>query len=376
MQGLNCIMVTRCYSITGSHVVCGNGKCRHWAIRTPKQILSQLLVKAGLLIRATPLIQTTISYPKGGYTRTFGHSQQILQEIQSDKYPYFVRYSNRVDSSTSAQQAYGTGAVQPPLPPDEVRRLCAEYRTGIAVTKEEALRIERETIQQGDDPTGLWKSLRRPRLTASNFRAICKRRPTTPVANAVKTLLYKSISPNVASLRWGRDNEDCARKAYTEEMARRGTPVSTKRSGLVISTNNGCLACSPDGWVEDENSLEKEGVVEYKCPYASRDITPAEAASRDKNFFCNLENGELKLKKKHNYYYQVQGAMAITKRRWCDFVVWTPKGVSVERIDYDASFWSLKMLPQLLNFYEKALLPELAAPEVPNGRPIREPGTW
>ena len=62
---------------------------------------------------------------------------------------------------------------------------------GIAVTIEEALRIERETVQQGDDPTGLWMSLRRPRLTASNFGTICKRRSTTPVANAVKNLLYK-----------------------------------------------------------------------------------------------------------------------------------------------------------------------------------------
>ena len=70
-----------------------------------------------------------------------------------------------------------------------------------------------------------------------------------------------------------------------------------KRSGLVISTSNGCLACSPDGWVEQGNSSEKEGVVEYRCPYASRDVTPVEAASRDKNFFCDLENGKLKLKK-------------------------------------------------------------------------------
>lgn len=114
--------------------------------------------------------------------------------------------------------------------------------------------------------------MRRPRLTASNFGAICKHCPTTPVANAVKNLLYKAISPNVASLCWGQENEDCARKSYTEEMARRGTPVSTKWSGLVISTSNGWLACSPDGWVEDEHSSEEEGMVEYKCPYASRDV--------------------------------------------------------------------------------------------------------
>ena len=83
----------------------------------------------------------------------------------------------------------------------------------------------------------------------------------------------------------------------------------------------------------------------------------------------------MKLKHNDKYYYQVQGVMAITKRRWCDFVVWTPKGISIERIDYDSGFWADHMLPKFLAFYNNALLPELAAPEHPNGRPIREPGT-
>lgn len=127
--------------------------------------------------------------------------------------------------------------------------------------------------------------------------------------------------------------------------------------------------------MEDHNCADTQGVVEYKCPYASRDVTPIEAANQ-KSFFCTLENGKLKLKNNHNYYYQVQGAMAITKRSWCDFVIWTPKGTSIERIEYDSAFWTDKMLPKLLEFYSSAMLPELAAPEHPNGRPIREPGTW
>lgn len=282
------------------------------------------------------------------------------------------RYSSSTDSSASAKRAYGLESVQPPLPLNEVHRLCKEYKSGLAVTEEEAARIEQETIQQGDDPTGLWISLRRPRLTSSNFGIICKRRKSTPVANTVKNLLYKSISSKVRSLCWGRDNEDNARKAYLEEMASRGTPVCCKRSGLVISLSNGCLACSPDGWVEDSNAMDSEGVVEFKCPYASRDVTPVEACSK-KGFYCEIDNGQLKLSHKHNYYYQVQGVLAITKRSWCDFVVWTPKGISIERILNDSSFWIGTMLPKLLVFYDNALLPELAAPEHPNGRPIREP---
>ena len=282
------------------------------------------------------------------------------------------RYSDGADTSASAQKLYGVGSVQPPLPRDEVQQLCAEFKSAIAVTKEEALRSERETVKQGDDPDGLWLSLRRPRLTLSNFGAVCRCRKSTPVANMVKSLLYNSISSNVRSLHWGRENEANARQSYIEEMARRGTPVATKSSGLVISTSNSCLACSPDGMVEDKGST---GTVEFKCPYSARDITPVEACAT-KGFYCALKDGKLELKQTHKYYYQVQGVMAITDTKWCDFVVWTPKGVSIQRIMYDHTFWTDQMLPKLLGFYDTALLPELAAPEHPNGRPIREPGTW
>ena len=93
------------------------------------------------------------------------------------------------------------------------------------------------------------------------------------------------------SAQLGRENEENARKSYIEEMAKRGTPVNTKRSGLVISTSNPCLASSPDGWVEDNSTSQKDGIVEFKCPYASRDVTPSEACSK-KDFFCTLEEGQ------------------------------------------------------------------------------------
>ena len=49
----------------------------------------------------------------------------------------------------------------------------------------------------------------------------------------------------------------------------------------------------------------------------------------------------LKLKPTHIYYSQIQGQMAITERSWCDFVIYTEKGISVERIPFDAEFWNM-----------------------------------
>lgn len=201
---------------------------------------------------------------------------------------------------------------------------------------------------------------------------MCKRRKSTPVANAVKSLLYKSTSDSVPSLRWGRENEENARLEYVKEMTRRGRKITTTKSGLVVSQIKGYIACSPDDLVTDNDIL---GVAEYKCPYKARDITPIQACEQFPDFFCSIVDGEIRLRKKHNYYYQVQGVMGVTRRYWCDFVVWTPKGISIERIKFDSSLWEA-MQPKLDWFFEQALLPELAAPEYPHKRPIREPGTW
>ena len=50
------------------------------------------------------------------------------------------------------------------------------------------------------------------------------------------------------------------------------------------------------------------------------------------------ENGNLRLKAQHNYMYQVQRQMKVLDVDWCDFVVWTKKGLHVERITYDSKF--------------------------------------
>ena len=61
-------------------------------------------------------------------------------------------------------------------------------------------------------------------------------------------------------------------------------------------------------------------------------------------FFCYLQDGSLRLKKQHHYYYQVQGQMAICSKKWCDFVVYTNNGISIERIQFDELVWNAMIL--------------------------------
>lgn len=78
---------------------------------------------------------------------------------------------------------------------------------------------------------------------------------------------------------------------------------------------------------------------EVKCPETKYLVTPLDACS-DSNFFLEEVNGMPKLKRTHKYFTQVQGLMGVTGARWCDFVVYTSKGMSIERIPFDVQYWN------------------------------------
>jgi hypothetical protein len=109
---------------------------------------------------------------------------------------------------------------------------------------------------------------------------------------------------------------------------------------LEINSCGLVFGCNPDRIVVNPLSHPHVGVVEIKCPYTARAITPRQAAMSYSEFCCEIINGKLRLKREHNYYYQVQGQMAIAGVEWCDFVLFTFKGMFIERIRYDESFWT------------------------------------
>lgn len=75
------------------------------------------------------------------------------------------------------------------------------------------------------------------------------------------------------------------------------------------------------------------GTLEIKCPYCSQNSTP-ETATENDNLKC-LEHSYaevVKLKVDNAYFYQVQAQLHICNLEFGDFVVWTPKGIHIERI--------------------------------------------
>lgn len=56
------------------------------------------------------------------------------------------------------------------------------------------------------------------------------------------------------------------------------------------------------------------------------------------------------MKTEHEYYAPAQGQLAITGAAWCDFFVYTFKGISIERITFDQQFWD-NLSQQLEAYY-------------------------
>ena len=168
--------------------------------------------------------------------------------------------------------------------------------------------------------------------------------------------------------------EPIAISKYVEYQQSNGHPdLTVCASGFIVSTQHPFLGASPDGAVYDpSNSLQPFGFLEIKCPYTARDISPLEACMSS-SFCCRVASITrcVQLKESHAYFSQVQGQIAIGCRPWCNFVIYTNKIISVERISFNESFWNDKLLPKLILFYDNCV-PEIVSPVHNLGLPVRD----
>ena len=264
----------------------------------------------------------------------------------------------------------------PSLPccPD-LRYTIEKFKKSLKISEEEARKIERNTREQR--LSSLWYSVRRYRLTASSFGEIFRRRPETiPDALVLKLLQRRQISS--PAIEWGVQQEPRAIEAYkTHQHSVGHQELTVCPVGFLVCQEYPFLGASPDGGVYDlASDLHPFGFVEVKCPYSHHDNTPVEACS-DPSFCCELKRTScgdtmVVLKHSHPYYCQVQGQLGIGNKPWCDFVIYTRRGLNVERIHFDQVFWNNRLLPKLIEFYDNCMAPEIVSPIHMLGMPLRD----
>ena len=256
-----------------------------------------------------------------------------------------------------------------------IKEAVSAFKESLIMPTAKLQEIEQNTRAQGDSQ--LWYSVRKYRITASKFGEILHRRAITPPDRLVLSILQpRSFSS--AATDWGVQKEPLAIQEYLSYQHDHGhEELTVGPCGFMVCESHPFLGVTPDGTVYDPSSAQQPfGFVEVKCPYSRRDSTPIEACSSP-GFFCDLKthpdgSQTPQLRRNHSYFSQVQGQMAVGKRPWCDFVVFTKKGISVERIMSDKNFWQHTLFPKLEAFFDDCLGPEIVSPLHALGLPIRD----
>lgn len=99
------------------------------------------------------------------------------------------------------------------------------------------------------------------------------------------------------AIEWGVHTELFARAAYEVE-----TDVEVDLVGFVQHESIAGFGCSPDGYIGTD------GLIEIKCPQTNTHLTYIQEDKPPKK-----------------YIPQMQAQMAITGRKWCDFVSYDPR---------------------------------------------------
>lgn len=298
--------------------------------------------------------------PGGVFKRRF-IARERTRARRALKYSVEKPKPKKANRRNGCDKDYGPTPTEPDVPEEELQKRMKSVLENLNQDVIEREKLQQDTIGQHNN--SLWEEKRKNRITASKFGQIVKRLDHTPCHNLVKSLLYPK-NLNSAAVVFGRLHEKDAIMKYQEIQN-----VDVKECGLFVDRFRPFLGATPDGLVNDD------GLVEVKClPSVT---TPLKECVKEKGKNTCLEinrKGDLTLKKKHNYYYQIQGQLNVTERNWCDLIVYTScKEIFVERIFVDKELWLNIMLPQLTRFYMECLLPEIADSRIAREMRVRDP---
>ncbi|XP_038066943.1 uncharacterized protein LOC119736969 [Patiria miniata] len=237
------------------------------------------------------------------------------------------------------------------------------------ISEEQAELIASSTSGQGK--SNLWHLYRYGRITASVLGSVVKfmngssKRDVSSLCS--KMLGLNSFFPTRA-MKWGIDHESVALASLKQCLELEGhQSVTLWNVGLYIDPDSPFLGASPDAMV----SCTCCGVqcVEVKCPHNKKNahnLDPQSFAGAKAidclNVTGNEQNCTISLKEKHDYFYQVLCQIGVLNKLKNVssglFVVWTSKGMFVQKIHHNADQWkAVKEYSEL--FFKQYLQPSI-----------------
>ena len=227
----------------------------------------------------------------------------------------------------------------------------------LSISQEECTAIEIATRSQSTNP--LWYEHRKGRITASKFYRVCTRADSTlanknlDAKNLVNEIMGNNNRIQTLAMKHGLAMEPHARKKLIEVFKeQKHKHVNGDEVGLIISPYYPHLGATPDLILNC--SCHDKFIVEIKCPDSIKNTAPS---VNNLNYLV-CDDGVVKLKERHSYYFQVQGQMAITKIDEAIFFVYTHHGYFIQFIKFDPELW-IQMLSKFNYFWSKHVVTEI-----------------
>ena len=222
--------------------------------------------------------------------------------------------------------------------------------------------VEQDTREQAKGP-GFFRH-RAGRIGASVSGAVYHSNIAQPSQSLIKSVCYPHLyKVNSKAIKHGCKYEEYAIKAYETHMKKSHVNFQVSRCGLFINKQYPFLHATPDFLTScDCCGL---GCGEIKCPICIPD-GDFDKYVQKKSSCLEKVNGTFMLKRKHNYYFQVQQQLfTLAERKFNDFVVCaidSDKNAHLvnERIYPDPEH-SNTVLPALEAFWRICILPEILA---------------
>ena len=226
-----------------------------------------------------------------------------------------------------------------------------------------AIIYDKTTMQSNSE---FWFNQRKGRITASKFKRVFTRMETLKKIDCDPTPLLQDILGEAEKvttwqMKHGISAERHAKAKYKQVITIKHKNMLFQDPGMTILESEPYISGSPD--LELECKCHGKGVCEIKCPPS----VPADKAPSPKTYkHLEIREGHVRLKKSSEYYFQIQGQMAITKRSYGDIFIFNiaNRSYHLERIDFDPTFWE-QMLHNLKLFWHTFVLPKLLTVKVP-----------
>lgn len=244
----------------------------------------------------------------------------------------------------------------------EYRHLSEKELLDIAKTIEINLTMDDirfiEEITQERKKSWYWQKLRAGRVTESKLKSVCKASLSNPDKSLLTEICYpeKCAFPSEAVM-YKNEVEQSALSSFTSQMEKIHKNFKCKTVGLILDPNCAFFAASPNALCSC--SCCGEYLVEIKCPFVlSQKNSSIEHLLRMEEPFMEVVNGTYCLKKDHDYYYESQMQMALSKHKFLYFYIWSPRFRIMNKIYFNSLFWSENSV-RALKFAKEVLTIEL-----------------